>query len=338
MSIGLCDAGLFQKDERLRRAVDWVKPLQQFGTQGDWRIYKPSLAPGGWSFEYFNTWYPDVDDTACTVLALTKQDPTFVGSTSIHRAVQWILGMQNLDGGWAAFDHNNDKLFLNKIPFSDMNSLCDPSTADVTGRIIECFGHILSSPYRKVVSEDLLAQMKISAARGISYLKSKQEISGSWWGRWGCNYVYGTSNVLCGLSTFTAGDSQRELQTIVNRAVKWLKAVQNEDGGWGESVESYALPDLAGCGESTPSQTAWGVMALLAHLPPSDEAIRKGVAWLVYAQTEKSQKGATWNEELFTATGFPMCLYLEYSLYPHYFPMMALGRYLKATAEEKEYI
>jgi squalene-hopene/tetraprenyl-beta-curcumene cyclase len=223
-------------------------------------------------------------------------------------------------------------MFLNKIPLSDMNSLCDPCTADVTGRIVECFGLLLLSPRWKIVDEGLLERLSVSAKRGIAYLELQKESFGAWWGRWGCNYVYGTSNVLYGLTTFRK--NSETLQRSISRAIKWLKSVQNEDGGWGETVKSYADVTLACIGHTTPSQTTWGVMALLAHLPPSDESIRKGVAWLIAHQAERSKEGAAWPEKHFTATGFPLYLYLEYSYYPHYFPMMALGRFVKESQKQ----
>ena len=164
----------------MQKAIDWVKPLQLLSPEGDWRVYKPQVSPGGWSFEYFNTWYPDVGDTACVVMYLIKHDPAFIGSLSIYRAAEWILRVQNPDGGWAAFDYNNDKMVLNKIPFSDMNVLCDPSTADVTGRSVECFGLLLSSPHRNIVDGGLLERLIVSAMRGIAYLKLQQESFSAW--------------------------------------------------------------------------------------------------------------------------------------------------------------
>ena len=330
MNVALNDAGLCFGDRRLQRAIDWVKARQVLGEEGDWRVYAgPSLAPGGWSFEYHNSWFPDVDDTAVVVLGLVKHDPQSIGLQCVSAAVEWILGMQNRDGGWAAFDKNNDHLFLNKIPFSDMNSLCDPSTADVSGRILECFGMLLTHPLNHLLAADLLERLRASSRRGLTYLLSQQEAIGAWWGRWGVNYVYGTSNVLCGLKYFS--DDDKRVKASVLRATRWLRSVQNADGGWGEGLDSYADPGRAGCGQSTPSQTAWGLMALLAHLPPLEEAIQRGVAHLVSTQTDHGSKGATWEEKTYTGTGFPFCLYLEYSLYPHYFPMMALGRYVQAT-------
>jgi squalene-hopene/tetraprenyl-beta-curcumene cyclase len=179
-------------------------------------------------------------------MCLIKHDPAFIGSLSIYRAAEWILGMQNPDGGCAAFDYNNDKMLLNRIPISDMDSLCDPSTADVTGQILECFGLLLSSPRRKVVDEDLLEPLRVSAIRSIAYLELQQDSLGT--------RIYGISNVLCGLATLRK--NSKELQRSISRAIKWLKSVQNEDGGWGGTVRSYADVTLAGIGHTTPSQTA----------------------------------------------------------------------------------
>ncbi|KAI9740479.1 MAG: hypothetical protein M1834_005059 [Cirrosporium novae-zelandiae] len=327
-TVGLCDSGLSLDDEHLQQAVQWIKARQLLGPQGDWRVYNPRLAPGGFSFEYSNTWYPDVDDTAAAVLALIKQDPRSIGSLCVSRACEWILGMQNRDGGWAAFDLENNKLYLNKIPFSDMDSLCDPSTADVTGRILEAFGLLLQNSRDHPVSKDLLRRLRSASKHAIKYLARTQESHGGWYGRWGSNYIYGTSNTLCGLAYFE-GDSR--VQGLVNPAMQWLKSVQNTDGGWGEGLDTYKDPERAGCGVSTASQTAWGIMALLPYLPPNDPVITKGISFLLRSQTDKQGNGASWPETQYTGTGFPKFFYLGYSLYSHYFPMMALGRYVRAA-------
>lgn len=327
MSIGLCDAGLPGADDRLLKAIDWIKNHQLLGPEGDWRIYQPNINPGGFSFEYHNTWYPDVDDTAAVIIAFLKQDPSSALSTHLIKAVEWSLGMQNKDGGWAAFDYENNKLFLNKIPFSDMDSLLDPSSADVTGRILEAFGLLRNTSERFKVSEDLLARIGLACDRGINYLSSTQERNGSWYGRWGSNYIYGTSNVVCGLVYHSNGNPL--VSALIDSGIKWLKVVQNTDGGFGEVLDSYKDLTLAGRGKSTASQTAWGAMALLAHLPRSDEAVSKSIAYLLASQTKERGNGATWPETEYTGTGFPNFFYLGYSFYPHYFPMMALGRYLR---------
>ena len=329
MSIALSDSRLFPGDKRLQRAVEWMKALQHTEAKGDWRVCNPSLAAGGWSFQDFNTFYPDVDDTAAVILTLLKENPRSMDVCCITRAAIWVLGMQNRDGGWGAFDHNNDQIFLEKLPFSDMGTICDPSTADVTGRILECFGKLLASQHRALLGVELLDRLRASSKSAIAYVLSKQEETGAWWGRWGVNYIYGTSHVLCGLFHFCKSDSR--LQRSIIRATQWLKSVQNVDGGWGEGLDTYRQPERAGCGASNPTQTAWALMALLAYLPPSEAAIRKGIAYLVSSQFEGEKKGSTWTDKTYTATGFPHCVYLQYSYYPHYFPMMALGRYIRAV-------
>ena len=335
-SIALSDAGLGPSDARLNRAVDWVKARQILGPAGDWRVYSPDTSPGGFCFEYHNDWYPDIDDTAAAVIAFLKHDPSSVSSPCVVQAVEWILGMQGHDGGWAAFDKDNDHLFLNKIPFSDMDSLCDPSTADVTGRVLEAFGLLLTNHHCSNLNVEFVDRIKTASERGIAFLLSTQHASGAWYGRWGANYIYGTSNVICGLSHFLP--LHCSLHAPLKKATTYILALQNSDGGWGESLTTYlppstppTAPNLA---PSTPSQTAWALMALLAYLPPSDEAIRKGVVWLVLAQTEKVGEGATWPERQFTGTGFPGHFYLGYDLYRHYFPVMALGRYVRAMGGE----
>jgi len=306
--IGLLDCGA--GDARLSAARAWITKLQILEDHGDWKVYNPKGKPGGWSFEYANTWYPDVDDTAAVVMAFLKQEPSSAKSEVVRRAMEWVVSMQNDDGGWAAFDRKNDKLFLNDIPFSDMDSLCDPSTPDIVGRVLEALGILSDRRYDE------------ACARGIDYLRKSQEPEGSWFGRWGVNYVYGTSNVLCGLQHHGFGASE----PMIARALGWLKSVQNPDGGWGEHVASYADRSCMGRGASTASQTAWALMALLAFLPPGDPAVQRGVAWLVSHQTEEG----SWNEKEFTGTGFPKYFYLRYHMYRHYFPLMALGRYLRA--------
>ena len=327
VSIGLCDAGLCGNNNRLIKAINWIKDHQLLGPEGDWRIYQPSITPGGFSFQYYNTWYPDVDDTAAVILAFLKQDSSSASSTHLIRAVEWSLGMQNKDGGWVAFNYENNKHFLNKIPFSDMDSLLDPSSADVTGRILEAFGLLRKTSEKVKVPEDLLKKVDLACHGGIKYLASTQERNGSWYGRWGSNYIYGTSNAVCGLAYHS--DSNPLVPTMIDSAIRWLKLVQKTDGGFGEVLDSYKDLTLAGHGKSTVSQTAWGAMALLAHLPSGDEAVRKSIAYLVSSQTKRRGSGATWPETEYTGTGFPNFFYLGYSYYPHYFPMMALGRYLQ---------
>lgn len=344
-AISLIDANCEPNLECLKRAMKWVGDRQILVEYGDWKVYRPHLKPGGWAFEYENAWYPDVDDTAAVVLAMLKQDAASAQSLAVISATEWILGMQNKDGGWAAFDVNNDKEFLNHIPFSDMDSLCDPSSPDVTGRVLEAYGLLLSKlpPSGSQFPTDLHEEIVKSCNRGLKYLIDSQEKEGSWYGRWGVNYIYGTSNVLCGLTRIKV----LKENPIVERALNWLISVQNTDGGWGEKLESYRDKKWMGIGESTPSQTAWALMGLLSYLPPEHPAIHRGIQWLVKEQKHvqpidayeggvhlPKARGASWEEATYTGTGFPNHFYLRYNYYRHYFPMMALGRYFKALSDQ----
>ena len=313
--IALADSGQDGRDPRLERVRRWIEGKQILDEHGDWRVYNRRGKPGGWSFEHVNTWYPDVDDTAAVLLAFLKGDPARRDDATLRRGVDWMVSMQNRDGGWAAFDVENDRVFLNQIPFSDMDSLCDPSSPDVTGRVLEALG-VLADPRHGG-----------ACRRGLAYLRRSQEKEGSWFGRWGVNYVYGTSNVLCGLSRLRVPRTD----PMVARALRWLASVQNEDGGFGEGLASYADRSAMGRGPSTASQTAWGVMGLLAYLPPTDEAVARGVAWLVDRQVASGPAAGSWEEEAFTGTGFPRHFYLRYHMYRHYFPLMALGRFCAAS-------
>lgn len=333
MTRALCDAGVDLHDRRIQRAVHWVTSRQLIGPEGDWCTYNPRLTSGGFSFEYNNKWYPDIDDTGAAILTLLKQNPDSVDSLVVSRAAIWICGMQNRDGGWGAFDMDNDRLWLNKIPFSDMDSLCDPSTADVTGRILEAFGLMLKSSKVSKIDKEVFRQISRACDAATSYLAATQESTGAWYGRWGVNYVYGTSNVLCGLQYFAAG--RESVQDMMCRATDWLKKAQNPDGGWGELLDSYKDVSLAGCGPSTASQTAWGLMGVLTTCTPHDASVIAGVSHLVATQTDKQGTGATWPESRHTGTGFPNFFYLGYSLYPHYFPLMALGRFLNAAGSAR---
>jgi squalene-hopene/tetraprenyl-beta-curcumene cyclase len=340
--------------------MEWIAAEQILEDYGDWKFYNPKGPSGGWAFEYDNTWYPDVDDTAAVVLALLKQDPTKVSTMTVERAIDWMLSMQNKDGGFAAFDVDNDRVYLNEIPFSDMDSLCDTSSPDVTGRVLESFGL-----YRETIQlqgaedaenvRDRLEAIQKSVTRAVGYLRKTQEEQGSWFGRWGVNYIYGTSHVLNGLARvgIPATDSMAE------RGLSWLSNVQQDDGGWGEALESYGDKRLMGKGTPCASQTAWGLMGLLAYLPADHSGVQNGAAWLITHQKATARedvdrhhsriystandfsatdadtmplRGATWRERQFTGTGFPNHFYLRYHLYRHYFPMMALGRFYTAAA------
>ena len=347
--IALCDAGVPISETKVTAAISWLKSHQRLGPEGDWRIYGSCIPPGGFSFEYHNSWYPDIDDTAAATLAFLKQDPGSASSPHVVRATEWILGMQNRDGGWAAFDKDNDKLYMNKIPFSDMDSLCDPSSADITGRVIEAFGLLLRVTAEKQSAPSPLQLQTVLGAcqKGIGYLKANQEPNGSWFGRWGVNYIYGTSNVLCGLSYHP---QDPRVRVLMHSAVQWLRSVQNSDGGWGEGVDSYTHPERAGRGISTPSQTAWALVGLMSSQDAGcrDEAVEKGIRWLICEQKtdnggettgaeqghDDGEEARTWYDKLHTATGFPGHFYLGDDLYRHYFPMMALGRYVRGIEEE----
>jgi squalene-hopene/tetraprenyl-beta-curcumene cyclase len=231
------------------KATEWVRSLQLLTPVGDWRIYNPNLQAGGWSFQYYNAWYPDVDDTAVVVMMLVLQDPADIESECVEKAVEWILGMQNRDGGWGAFDLNNDARWLHKIPFSDMDSLVDPGTADVTGRILECWGLLLT--HRKGghrLHPDLVRKLRTSSQKGLGFLLKEQHSSGAWWGRWGSNYNYGTANVMRGLPAFCGKNKDCEVYRAAMRAVLWFERTQNGDGGWGETIDSYNDDNLAGRG------------------------------------------------------------------------------------------
>ncbi|KAL6717795.1 hypothetical protein ACLMJK_003880 [Lecanora helva] len=331
MSISLIDCNIDPNDKSLCQSIDWVRRRQLFGPEGDWRVYNPQRLNGSFSFEYVNTWYPDVDDTAAAIQMFVKQDPRSASSHSVTAALDWIFSMQNRDGGWGAFDTNNNALFLNKIPFSDMGALCDPSSADLAGRVLEAYGLITQASTHVHVDPTLLRSIATSSSRAIAYLTATQESSGAWYGRWGCNYIYGTSNVLCGLVYHTG--TSPNVQNLINPAIAWLKKMQNADGGWGEGLDTYTHPERAGCGPSTPTQTAWALMALLAHLERDDEVIRRGMGYLVEGLRgfgeEEEGKGGTWVQREYVGTGFPGHWYLGYTFYKHYFPMMALGRYLQ---------
>ena len=306
----LIDAGAERKETL--KAHQWIAKRQLLVDNGDWKIYNPKGAAGGWSFQYENSWSPDIDDTAAIIIGILRQYQNS-GDKAVRKAAEWVVSMQNKDGGWAAFDKNNDNVFLNNHPFSDMGAFCDPSSPDVTGRALEALGLLNRKAYQKVCS------------RAIRYLRGTQESEGSWFGRWGVNYIYGTSSVLRGLS------SQKILKdnSMVRKALAWIKRVQNSDGGWGERLESYTNKSLMGKGNSTASQTAWALLGLLAYLPMTDPSIKKGIHWLVKHQKIKENIGF-WDEKEFTGTGLPKCFYHRYSLYPNCFPLMALGRFCSA--------
>ncbi len=305
--VSLEEAGLDPAHPSLVAAERWLLDKQILGS-GDWQVKNRKAEPGGWAFEFRNDHYPDVDDTAFVLMALGRVADPEPGRQrgAIRRGLAWLMSMQNSDGGWGAFDHENNLQFLNHIPFADHNAMLDPSTADVTARAVECLGQMGWSASHPVIE------------RARAYLRSDQTSSGAWFGRWGVNYIYGTSGVLRALETLALA-SQPEYQ----RAADWLRSVQNADGGFGESALSYFDPALKGQGPSTASQTAWGLIGLLAAAGPDDPAAERAVAWLVARQNADG----TWDEDEFTGTGFPCVFYLKYHFYRISFPLYALARY-----------
>jgi len=315
--VALEEAGLAVDHPALVRAAEWLLKNQVLGS-GDWQVKNPKARPGGWVFEFRNDFYPDVDDTAFVLMALQRVDyPDRRRLTAAARCgVDWLLSMQNRDGGWGAFDHNNDRQLLTEIPFADHNAMIDPSSADVTARVLECLGRNGWSVNNPVVK------------RGVAYLTKEQSPDGPWFGRWGVNYVYGTSGVLRALETIALN-----ARDYCQRAVAWLRAVQNDDGGFGESIASYYDPKLKGQGASTPSQTAWGLIGLLAGADKDDPAVSESVRHLL----EQQNADGSWDEQQFTGTGFPCVFYLKYHLYRNYFPLYALSRYRNLLQDVKEF-
>lgn len=314
--VSLEEAGVAADHPALVKAADWMLSRQILGG-GDWQIKNKDAEPGGWAFEYRNDHYPDVDDTAFVLMALQRVDfPDKARmEAACRRGLQWLLSMQNRDGGWAAFDRDNDSQFLCNIPFADHNAMIDPSTADVTARVLECLGRFGWTADHPAVK------------RGVKFLLKDQCADGSWFGRWGVNYVYGTSGVLRALETVSLN-----AQEYCKRAVGWLKSVQKADGSFGESLRSYDVPSTKGQGNSTPSQTAWGLIGLLASADAGDPAIAKAASYLVQQQNEDG----SWSESDFTGTGFPCVFYLKYHLYRNSFPVYALARLHNQTNRTPE--
>ncbi len=293
--------------DALERAAKWMLNKQITGP-GDWQIKNRDAAPGGWAFEFRNDFYPDVDDTAFVLMALRNIDfsDRHRKDEAIELGMKWMVSMQNRDGGWAAFDRDNDRSFLNNIPFADHNAMLDPSSPDLTARVLECLGHFGWTTSNQRVQ------------RAVEYLRREQLPCGAWYGRWGVNYVYGTSGVLRSLTGVGLKNDP-----AIKKAGEWLRSVQNSDGGFGETCRSYDDPSLLGQGESTASQTAWGLLGLLEVFTPRDPAVQAAVRYLVETQNVRG----TWDERPFTGTGFPKVFYLKYHLYRHYFPLYALARY-----------
>lgn len=347
----LREAGVPPDHPQIQKTVDWLL-TKEVRHRGDWSVKHPNVEPGGWYFEFHNEFYPDIDDTIMVTMGLARclsdNDPAMWSSQflkdrpgdalpdsetqfvvsgrsssvesalkelkrsepilgAIRRAVKWVTALQCKNGGWAAFDADNDREILTRVPFADHNAMIDPPTADITARTLEMFGRLGLNSSEKMFQ------------RALDFVWQEQEADGAWYGRWGVNYLYGTWQVLVGLTEFGISPQDPRLQAGVN----WLKRTQQSDGGWGETARSYDEPQLRGTGPTTASQTAWALMGLMAGGATHSPEVRKGIEYLLNQQTE----AGTWEEHWYTGTGFPKVFYLKYHLYRHYFPLMALARY-----------
>ena len=307
-AIALGDSGVPPNSRSLRQAGEWLLSKQVL-KYGDWSIKNRKGKPGGWAFEFFNDNYPDVDDTAAVVCALHRietQHPE-AKREAIRAGIEWTLSMQSKNGGWGAFDVDNSTELLNKIPYGDLKAMIDPPTADLTGRVLEMLGRTRYPAERNVVD------------RAIQFLQKEQEPEGCWYGRWGVNYLYGTSIVLGGLAYI--GRDMNE--PWIRKATDWIRSVQNPDGGWGEGCESYKHPHLKGKGVSTPSQTGWTLVGLMDAGDYDSDSVNRGIQYLI----DKQNRNGSWPEPQFTGTGFPGHFFINYHLYRNSFPLTALGRY-----------
>jgi squalene-hopene/tetraprenyl-beta-curcumene cyclase len=311
----LGEAGLPKTDPRMVQSADWILQ-KQVRKPGDWTVNNKKGKPGGWYFEFNNEFYPDVDDTAMVALGLAQvEHPNGrYQLESVERAIDWVLSMQCKNGGFASFDKDNDRMVFQYIPFADHNAMLDPPTVDITGRVLEmlaAYGYDKNHPAVK---------------KALKFIRDEQEPDGSWFGRWGVNYIYGTMQVLRGLEAM--GTDHHE--PYVQQAAEWIRMVQNPDGGWGETCGSYDDPNTKGIGPSTPSQTAWAVMGLLAASDTRSDSVAKGIAYLLKTQ----KKDGSWDEPWYTGTGFPRVFYLMYHMYRQYFPLIALTTYKKVMIEK----
>jgi squalene-hopene/tetraprenyl-beta-curcumene cyclase len=303
-AFALGEAGV-RDDARMTRAADWLLS-KEVRRRGDWSVKRPDTEPSGWAFEFANEFYPDIDDTAQVLLALlhAKASDPQAQAACERRAINWLLAMQSEDGGWAAFDVDNNWAVLNQVPFADHNAMLDPTCPDITGRVLECLCR------RGLTNHD-------SVRRGVAYLLQAQEKDGSWYGRWGVNYIYGSFLAMRGLAASGAPGAR----DAVARAASWLRSIQNPYGGWGESCASYDYDHFVAA-PSCPSQTAWAVLGLIAANQRESAAVRRGVAFLL----DRRNPDGTWPEDATTGTGFPTVFYLTYVMYRDYFPLLALAK------------
>lgn len=306
--IALSESGLPPSHRALLKAARWLLK-EEIKTGGDWQVKNRKTQPGCWAFEFENDLYPDIDDTAVVSRALWKvhlaQPEEEHKAEAIGRGMRWVVDMQSSNGGWAAFDRDNNKKILSHIPFADFMTPLDPTSPDVTAHAIELLGELSANG--------------TFLERALTYIKSSQESDGAWYGRWGVNYIYGTGLMLAALQV--AGEDMK--QGYVRRAVSWLESCQNSDGGWGETCHTYEYPLCRGKGPSTASQTAWALIGLIAAGECASDATRKGINYLLSTQ----KKDRTWQEKAYTGTGFPKAFYLRYDLYRIYFPLVALAQY-----------
>jgi len=303
--------------EAALRGLEWLRPLQLLQAAGDWQERRPQLPGGGWAFQFNNSYYPDLDDTAAVAWAMHASPQRAQYTEAIARALDWLVGMQSQNGGFASFDVDGTCYYLNEIPFADHGALLDPPTEDVSARVVTVLAHI-GRPQDRAALE-----------RAIAYLRSAQQADGSWFGRWGTNYIYGTWSVLVALAAAGIGAED----PAVRRAMTWLVSCQQADGGWGESNDSYLDTDLAGRGlGSTPYQTAWALLALMAAGGADGSVLRRGVHFLLRTQ----QGNGLWEHPSYTAPGFPRVFYLKYHGYCAYFPLWALARYRRLVNDGKD--
>jgi squalene-hopene/tetraprenyl-beta-curcumene cyclase len=295
-------------DPRLIRALDWLAGKQILDHVGDWAVRRPGLRPGGWAFQYENPDYPDVDDSAVVVMAMHRADPARY-TENIERACEWLVGMQSKNGGWGAFDPENEHFYLNSIPFADHGALLDPPTVDVTARCVGALAQVDAERFAH------------SILRGIGFIRREQQADGSWFGRWGANYIYGTWSVLVAMK----GAGEDMSQPYIRHAVAWLKGRQREDGGWGEGLESYENWGAGFARASVPSQTAWALLGLMSAGEVESDSVSLGVEWL--RQARRDADGPRWEEPHYTGTGFPKVFYLKYHGYAAFFPLWAMARY-----------